>query len=185
MSMEPLLAAPWHIQAHVYAAVLALVLGTVQFLAPKGTLPHRLIGPFWAVLMAVVILSAVFIVRPRDPGEPFTAHFSFIHYIFIPVTTYGLVSGLLLIARGGPGMRRHGAAFFGIFLGGLIIAGAFTLMPGRIMHDVVFDKRLSDNPEAYGEPYLYFLPGAEPPPRREPVNSEPPRPAESERPSED
>lgn len=113
--------------------------------------------------MAAVILSAVFIVRPRDPGEPFTAHFSFIHYIFIPATTIGLVAGLVRIARGGPKLKKHGGDFFAIFLGGVLIAGAFTFLPGRIMHDVVTGKRLSDNPEAYSAPYFYFLPGARPP----------------------
>jgi len=173
MSLAPLLAAPWHIQLHVAAALAAIVLGTVQFLGPKGTLPHRLMGPLWVALMAMVILTAVFIVRPRASGEPFTAHFSFIHYIFIPLTTYGLVGGLIRVMRGGPHMKRHGGSFFAIFLGGLIIAGAFTLMPGRIMHDVVFDKRLSDNPQAYGPPYLYFMPGAQPPARAPRADDEP------------
>ena len=163
MHLDPLLAAPWHIQVHAFAATGAFVLGAYQFLAPKGTVPHRIVGPIWVALMAAVILSAVFIVRPREPGEPFTTHFSFIHYIFIPVTTFGLVGGLMRIARGGPDMKRHGGSFFTIFLGGILIAGGFTFLPGRIMHDVVTGQRLSGNPEAYGEPYFYFLPGAKPP----------------------
>ncbi|MEL6360920.1 MAG: hypothetical protein AAFR21_07525 [Pseudomonadota bacterium] len=168
MSLVPLLSAPWHIQVHAFAAMAALVLGIIQFAAPKGTVPHRVIGPVWVILMATVIVSAVFIVHPRAPGEPITAHFTFIHYIFIPLTTFGLVGGLIRIFRGGPDMKRHGGSFMGIFIGGLVIAGFFTFMPGRIMHDVVFDKRLSDNPIAYDAPYLYFLPGAEPPEREVP-----------------
>lgn len=162
MSLEPLLLAPWHIQVHTFAAIAAFALGAIQFLAPKGTLPHRLIGPAWVILMAAVILSAVFIVRPRDPGEPFLAHFSFIHYIFIPLTTILLLQGVWRVARGGPNMKRHGSAFFGIFLGGIIITGAFTFMPGRIMHAVVTGGS-TDNTYEYPNPYLYFLPGAEEP----------------------
>lgn len=162
MSVEPLLAAPWHIQLHVLAAVSAFGLGVIQFAAPKGTIPHRFVGPIWVLLMAIVILTAVFIIHPRGPGEPFAAHFSFIHYIFIPATTLGLVAGVARIVIGGPNLKLHGRAFLAIFLGGLVIAGGFTFMPGRIMHDVVFGTRLSDNPEAYGAPYFYFLPGARP-----------------------
>ena len=165
MSLEPLLASPWHIQLHVAAATAAFVIGVIQFAAPKGTLPHRVIGPIWAALMTVVVLTAIFIVRPRAPGEPFTAHFSLIHYIFIPLTTWGLVGGVRHVLGGGPDLRRHGGAFLSIFVGGILVAGAFAFLPGRIMHDVVFDKRLSGNPEAYGDPYLYFLPGAKPPSR--------------------
>jgi len=118
MNIDALLAAPWHIQLHAFAATAAFVLGMIQFLAPKGTVPHVVLGPIWVVLMVTVVLSAVFIVRPRDPGESFFVHFSFIRYIFIPVTSFGIVRGLLHIARGGSTMKRHGSAFFGIFLAG-------------------------------------------------------------------
>ncbi|WP_370339066.1 M28 family peptidase [Parvularcula marina] len=165
MNFEPLLAAPWHIQLHAVAALTALFLGIIQFAAPKGTLPHRIIGPIWAILMTIVILTAIFIIRPRAPGEPFLQHFTFIHYIFIPVSTWGLIGGLYHVFKGGPNMKKHAGPFFGLFLGGLIIAGFFTFMPGRIMHDVLFNKSQSDNPYAYPAPYLYFLPGAEPPAR--------------------
>ena len=33
---------------------------------------------------------------------------------------------------------RHRRAMLGIFLGALVVAGLFTLLPGRIMHAVVF-----------------------------------------------
>ena len=40
--------------------------------------------------------------------------------------------------RGGPTLKYHARPFIGIFVGGLVIAGAFAFMPGRIMHEVVF-----------------------------------------------
>lgn len=168
MNFEPLLASAWHIQVHAFAALAALVLGAVQFLAPKGTLPHRVLGPIWVALMALVVLTAAFIVRPREPGASFFIHFSFIHYIFIPLTTFGLVGGLVYILAGGPQMKRHAGPFFGLFIGGLVIAGFFTFTPGRIMYDVLFGTRISDNTYGYPDPYLYFLPGAKPPPERRP-----------------
>jgi len=53
-----------------------------------------------------------------------------------------------------------------------VIAGGFTFMPGRLMHDVVFGTDKSDNAEAYPDPYWYFLPGAEPPQQEKPGTDE-------------
>src|SRR5262245_34380491 len=44
MSLAPLLQASGLIPLHAVAAIAALVLGVVQLVAPKGTLPHRTIG---------------------------------------------------------------------------------------------------------------------------------------------
>jgi uncharacterized membrane protein len=35
---------------------------------------------------------------------------------------------------------RHRKTMIGIFTGGLLIAGLFTFLPGRIMHVVVFGQ---------------------------------------------
>ena len=35
-------------------------------------------------------------------------------------------------------VRGHARTVIGMFLGGLVIAGGFTFMPGRIMHAVAF-----------------------------------------------
>jgi len=34
-------------------------------------------------------------------------------------------------------IERHRRAMLGLFFGALVIAGLFTLMPGRIMHEVM------------------------------------------------
>jgi uncharacterized membrane protein len=36
---------------------------------------------------------------------------------------------------------RHRRAMIGLFVGALVIAGLFTLWPGRIMYAVVFSSR--------------------------------------------
>ena len=43
-----------------------------------------------------------------------------------------------VIAARGHNVSRHRKTMIGIFTGGLIIAGLFTFLPGRIMHAVVF-----------------------------------------------
>lgn len=137
MSFEPLLSAPWVIQVHAFAAMAAFVLGLIQFAAPKGTLPHRSLGVLWVVLMAAIIVSSIFIRPAVYPGLPFVQWFSWIH-IFTLLTFYGVAQGVILLLRGGPALKFHSRPFRGIFIGGLIIAGALAFLPGRIMHDVVF-----------------------------------------------
>ena len=59
MTLAPLLDAAQPIPLHAFAAMAAFVLGIVQFVAPKGTLPHRTVGWIWVGLMAVVAISSV------------------------------------------------------------------------------------------------------------------------------
>ena len=130
MSLAPLLQAPGTIPLHAFAAIAALVLGIVQFVAPKGTLPHRTIGWIWVLLMAAVAVSAFWIHEIRLVGP-----FSPIHLlsIFVPVMLFLAVR----YARR-HNVSGHKRAMTSIFFGALIVAGAFTLLPGRIMHAVVF-----------------------------------------------
>ena len=137
MSLEPLLEAPWVIQVHVAAAVAAFFLGIVQFAAPKGTLPHRTLGAVWVFLMLTVTVGSIFVRPSLVPGLPLAQWFSWIH-VFTVITAFGIVSGVGYLMRGGANLKRHKGPFIGIFIGGLIIAGAFAFMPGRIMHDVMF-----------------------------------------------
>jgi uncharacterized membrane protein len=39
----------------------AFALGLVQLAAPKGTLPHRMLGGIWVAIMFVVAISSFFI----------------------------------------------------------------------------------------------------------------------------
>lgn len=137
MSLGPLLAASPVIQAHACAAMAAFLLGVVQFLAPKGTLPHKALGAVWIVLMLIVAGTSVFIQHPVGPGDPFYARFSFIH-LFTLLTAYGLVHGVYFLLRGGARLKFHSRPFAGLFIGGLMVAGALAFAPGRIMHEVVF-----------------------------------------------
>ncbi|HEY6256832.1 MAG TPA: DUF2306 domain-containing protein [Xanthobacteraceae bacterium] len=130
MSLAPLLNATPAIQLHAFAAMTALVLGIVQLSAPKGTLPHRTIGWVWVVLMVVVGLSSFWIhqLRLLGPWSP-------IHLLSI-FTLVGLPLAVWAAHR--HAVDRHRRAMISIFVGGLVVAGLFTLVPGRIIHAVVF-----------------------------------------------
>ena len=130
MTLAPLLEAPGTIPLHAFAAMAAFVLGIVQFAAPKGTLPHRTIGWIWVTLMAVIAVSSFWIHELRIVGP-----FSPIHLLAI-FTLVTLPLAVMHARR--HNVDRHRRAMISIFAGALLIAGAFTFLPGRIMHAVAF-----------------------------------------------
>lgn len=133
MTLAPLLAAPIAIQAHAIAAMAAFGLGLIQFAAPKGTLPHRTIGWVWVILMTLVAGSSAFIHTICSFGG-----FSLIHGLSIS-TLAVLPIGVMHARRHRVGDHRR--TMSALFLGALVIAGGFTMIPGRIMHDVAFGSR--------------------------------------------
>jgi uncharacterized membrane protein len=132
MSLAPLLDAAPAIPVHAFAAMAALVLGIVQFAAPKGTLPHRTIGWIWVVLMAAVAASSFGIhqLRLLGPWSP-------IHLLSILVL---VLLPIAVVSAHRHNVRHHRRIMIGIFSGGLVVAGLFTLLPGRIMHAVIFGQ---------------------------------------------
>jgi uncharacterized membrane protein len=132
MSLAPLLDAAPEIPVHAFAAMAAFALGIVQFAAPKGTLPHRTVGWIWVGLMAIVAVSSFWIheIRLLGPWSP-------IHLLSIMVLALLPVA---VVAARRHNVSRHRKTMIGIFTGGLVIAGLFTFLPGRIMHAVVFGQ---------------------------------------------
>jgi uncharacterized membrane protein len=130
MSLAPLLNASLAIQLHAFAAMSAFVLGLVQFAAPKGTLPHRTLGFIWLALMLAVAISSFWIHSIRWVGPFGPIHLLSIYVLFmVPLAVY--------FARKHK-IRGHAKTVIGMFVGGLVIAGLFTFVPGRIMHAVAF-----------------------------------------------
>ena len=130
MNIAPLLQASLSIQVHAFTAMGALVLGSIQLAAPKGTLPHRIVGSLWVALMLVVSVSAFFIHQLRIWGP-----WSPIH--LLAIFTLAMLPFAVWQAHRHK-VERHRRAMLGLFFGALVIAGLFTFLPGRIMHAVVF-----------------------------------------------
>lgn len=132
MSLAPLLDASPVIQLHAFAALGALALGLIQFASPKGTLPHRATGWVWVALMAPVAISSFWMHgRQIKLGAPWSA----IHLLSI-FSLIMLPLGLWFAHR--HRVRGHRITMISIFTGGLVIAGLFTFVPGRIMNAVAF-----------------------------------------------
>jgi uncharacterized membrane protein len=130
MGLAPLADAAPAIPVHAFAAMAAFGLGVVQLAAPKGTLPHRTLGWIWVGLMLSVAVSSFWIhqIRLVGPWSP-------IHLLSIFV----LITVPLAVWRAHQHeVADHRRIMISVFCGGLVIAGLFTLLPGRIMHAVVF-----------------------------------------------
>jgi uncharacterized membrane protein len=132
MSLSPLLNAAPAIPLHAFAAMTAFALGVVQLAAPKGTLPHRTLGWIWVALMAIVAGSSFWIHQIRLVGPWSPIH---LLSIFALVT---LPLGVWMAHR--HRVADHKRIMILMFSGALLIAGLFTLLPGRIMHAVVFGQ---------------------------------------------
>lgn len=130
MSLAPLFAGGPVIVLHALAALAGLVLGVAQLTLPKGTTRHRVMGWAWVVLLGAVAASSFAIHSLRQFGP-----FSLIH--LLSLLTLGYLPLAVLAARRGR-VERHRRLMLGLFAGALVIAGFFSLAPGRIMHAVVF-----------------------------------------------
>jgi uncharacterized membrane protein len=117
------------LKLHVAAALTALLLGTIQLIGVKGTAAHRVIGWTWVIAMATVAISSFFI-RVLNPGS-----LSLIHLIS-GWTLIALPMGIWRVRTGN--IRAHGRTMAALFVGGLIIAGGFTFLPGRLMWAIFF-----------------------------------------------
>src|ERR1700737_1390185 len=115
---------------HPFPPMTAFLLCVVQFAAPKGTLPHRTLGWVWVCLMVSVAISSFWIhqIRLIGPWSP-------IHLLSI-FTLMTLPLGVWMAHR--HRVADHRRIMILIFSGALVIAGLFTLVPGRIMHTVLF-----------------------------------------------
>ena len=129
IDLAPLWFAPTIVIVHTICALTAFVLGLVQLAGPKGTLVHRILGWMWGVLLMTVAGSSAGMTGFSRQGV-----FSVIH--LLSLVTLVMVPLAVLAARRGS-VSVHGRIMTGLFMGVLVLAGAFTLYPGRIMAHVL------------------------------------------------
>lgn len=132
MSLQPLLSASLAVKVHAFVAMAAFAIGIVQLARAKGDAPHRVLGYAWVAMMIVIAASSFAI-----HGINQWMGFSWIHLISIYVLI-NVPLAIVHIRRGN--VNAHRKAMIGTFVGGLVIAGLFTFLPGRIMHAVAFGQ---------------------------------------------
>ena len=128
MSLAPFIAASPTVQFHAAAAIIALLSAIGVAFLSKGTPAHVWLGRSFALAIMITAVSS-FWITGLTPG-----HYSWIHILSV-VTIINVPLAIRAIWRGD--RRGHARAMI-INAVSLAIAGAFTLMPGRILGAVVF-----------------------------------------------
>jgi uncharacterized membrane protein len=130
MNFAPLLHAPPEIQLHVLASAVTLLLTALIFTRARGTRMHRRLGWAWVIAMGALAGSGFMITS----GGGLIGPFSWIHGL----SAFVLVAlPLAVLAARRRDRRSHRGWMLGMVWGGLVVAGGFTLLPGRLMHAVI------------------------------------------------
>lgn len=133
MDMTPTIA------IHLSASLAAVLIGPVALWARRGHADgarpgqrqhvrlHRAAGYAWVTLMLASAISALFI---RDFRLPNIWGYTPIH-LLIPLTLGSLVVAFRALHTGQ--IRRHRIWMTSLYVNACLVAGAFTLLPGRYL----------------------------------------------------
>jgi uncharacterized membrane protein len=134
MPLTPLIA------VHMSAAITAVLLGPFALWARLGrtTRPrlHRALGYAWVTCMVAAALSAVFI---RDFNLPNLAGYTPIH-LLIPLTFFSLYRAFQYLLAGN--FQGHRKSMQWLYFSACLVAGAFTLLPGRYLGHWIWSEWL-------------------------------------------
>jgi uncharacterized membrane protein len=134
MQLTPIIA------VHMTCATLGVATGPVALWARLGAAQrpklHRAFGYAWVTLMTVAAISAIFI---RDTAFPNVAGYTPIH-LLIPFVFFNFYAAFRALAQGRiVAHRRH---MLGTYIGACIVAGLFTLAPGRYLGNLLWHDAL-------------------------------------------
>jgi uncharacterized membrane protein len=118
---------------HLASILPAFMIGTYLLLNKKGTKSHRLLGKIYMLLMLETAIVTLFM--SAEVGMRLFDHFGFIH-LFSILTLYSVFAAYWAIKHGN--VRMHRKNMIALYVGGILIAGAFTFAPGRMLHGWLF-----------------------------------------------
>ena len=114
---------------HAILAMIAIILGGIQLSMKKGGAIHKLLGRIWVGLMMIVAITSLFIHEIKLWGAYSPIHLLSLWTIFI------LGVGIYYVRVGN--IKRHKQVMIATYFFALILTGFFTLMPGRVMHQIL------------------------------------------------
>lgn len=129
IDITPFLDAAFVVKLHVLGAVSAFVIGIVLLRGVKGSGLHRKLGYTWVAAMGLAAISSFFITGLNGHN------YSFIHGISA-WTVVALPMAVAAARR--KNIRKHARGMTSAFVGGLLVAGLFTFLPGRMMWSIFF-----------------------------------------------
>ena len=118
---------------HLYTIIPCIVLGAINFMLRKGSPWHKFVGSAYMVLMMFTAIVTVFM--PAHLGPTLFNHFGYVH-LFSLLTIYSVPTAYIAIKKGN--VTKHRNKLIGLYIGAIVLAGAFTLVPGRYLHTVLF-----------------------------------------------
>ena len=124
------------IALHLACAVLAIVAGAIVLARRKGNFSHRVLGWSFVALLGGATLTSAFI---RDFHFPNLAGYTPIHVLTV-VTAIFLPLGIWRIRTGQ--VEAHRRTMTRLYIGACIVAGLFTLLPGRFLGNLVWQREL-------------------------------------------
>ena len=118
---------------HLATVIPCFIIGTILLLIKKGTPFHKKSGRVYMVLMLITATITLFM--PAKVGSSLFNHFGWIH-LFSFITIYTVPTAYLAIKKGN--VKSHKRKMILLYFGAIIIAGGFTLSPGRYLHELLF-----------------------------------------------
>jgi uncharacterized membrane protein len=137
MTLDPLIQAPFIVQAHVATVVPAALLGTwLLVFSRKGLRWHRALGAMFLILMVTAAIISLFIHR-RMPASPVLGMSP--THLFVPFVLFATWRALDGALKGN--IKQHQRWVMGLFFGALLINGLNNVffLPG-ITRDVFFGR---------------------------------------------
>ena len=118
---------------HLATVVPCFFIGTMLLLMKRGTTIHKDLGKVYMVLMLVTAMVTIFM--PAQVGPRVLNHFGWIHS-FSFFTIYTVPTSYIAIKKGK--IQTHKRKMILLYFGAIVLAGGFTLAPGRYLHEVFF-----------------------------------------------
>ena len=118
---------------HLATVLPACFIGAFQLLGRKGTSIHKWFGKIYMLLMLGT--GVITLTMPAKVGPQVFHHFGVIH-IFSLMALLSVPFAYIAVRRGY--IRAHRFAMLSLYIGGILIAGAFAFSPGRMLHKWLF-----------------------------------------------
>lgn len=117
------------LKLHVGGALAAFGIGTALMAGVKGRALHKRLGYAWVAAMAVTAISSFFLTGLNGN------QFSWIHGLSA-WTLIGLPMAIAAARR--KDIAKHRKDMTNMFTGGMLVAGLFSFLPGRMMWSIFF-----------------------------------------------
>ena len=118
---------------HLATIFPAFLIGAYILFNIKGTQIHKKLGQIYMLL--ILVSSFISLFMTAELGPQLFNHFGFIH-VFSLLVLWCIPAAYMAAKQGN--LQAHKGYMVGVYVGGILVAGSFTLMPGRMIHGWLF-----------------------------------------------